>query len=183
MKNIFYILLLSVFAIACNDDETPIENEEELITTVILSLSENGTAGNTIQFKFTDLDGDGGNAPVIETDNLASNTSYSAEIMLLNESVMPVEDITTEIEEEDADHQFFFSVSDAMLEIAYDDADGNGNPVGLQSTFTTGDAGTGNMTLTLRHEPDKNAEGVSEGDISNAGGETDIEIVFPIVIQ
>jgi hypothetical protein len=31
--------------------------------------------------------------------------------------------------------------------------------------------------------PDKYAAGVSEGDISNAGGETDIEVSFQVIIE
>ena len=56
--------------------------------------------------------------------------------------------------------------------------------MGLEFTLTTAaTAMTGNLTITLRHEPSKNAVGVSDGDITNAGGETDVQAVFPIVIQ
>jgi len=74
--------------------------------------------------------------------------------------------------------------------------DADGNPVGLSSTLTTGAAGSGTLTVTLRHEPMKSATGVTlrhepmksatgvaDGDITNAGGETDIEIVFPVDVQ
>ena len=50
-------------------------------------------------------------------------------------------------------------------------------------TLTTGDAASGNITIILRHEPVKDAEGVSDGDITNAGGETDISVTFPVVVQ
>jgi len=69
------------------------------------------------------------------------------------------------------------------LSVAYDDKDANGNPVGLSSILTTGDAASGSITITLRHEPAKSASGVSNGDITNAGGETDIEVIFPINVQ
>jgi hypothetical protein len=39
------------------------------------------------------------------------------------------------------------------------------------------------VVVTLRHEPDKGAAGVSGGDITNAGGDTDIEVTFPVVIE
>jgi len=39
------------------------------------------------------------------------------------------------------------------------------------------------VTITLRHEPAKDATGVSDGDITNAGGETDISVNFPVEIQ
>ena len=58
-----------------------------------------------------------------------------------------------------------------------------GNPVGLSSTVTTTDAGSGNVTVVLRHEPDKSGDGVAAGDISNAGGEIDIEVTFAIDVE
>jgi hypothetical protein len=61
--------------------------------------------------------------------------------------------------------------------------DANGNPVGVTFDLTTGDAGNEQFTVILRHEPNKSASGVSDGDISNAGGETDIEVVFDIHIE
>ena len=43
--------------------------------------------------------------------------------------------------------------------------------------------GNGTITVILRHEPDKDASGVSNGDITNAGGETDIEVVFNVEVM
>ncbi|MFT7376933.1 MAG: hypothetical protein ACI88Z_000758, partial [Sphingobacteriales bacterium] len=56
-------------------------------------------------------------------------------------------------------------------------------PLGLQTTITTTDVGNGTLTVILRHEPNKSASGVANGDISNAGGETDIEVTFNITVQ
>jgi hypothetical protein len=67
--------------------------------------------------------------------------------------------------------------------VAYGDVDGNGKPLGLQTTVVTGDVSTGTLTITLRHEPDKSAAGVSGGDLTNAGGETDIEVTFDVTVQ
>ena len=41
----------------------------------------------------------------------------------------------------------------------------------------------GSITVILKHKPMKTAANVSNGDISNAGGETDIEVTFPIDVQ
>ncbi|MCB0763865.1 MAG: type 1 periplasmic binding fold superfamily protein, partial [Flavobacteriales bacterium] len=65
----------------------------------------------------------------------------------------------------------------------YDDMDANMLPIGLESMWTIGAASNGTVIVTLRHEPDKTATGVSSGDITNAGGETDIEVTFPLVIE
>jgi len=136
-----------------------------------------------VTLSFEDLDGDGGAAPTITAGTLAANTTYTGTIVLLNESASPVDNITEEVEEEGVDHQFFFQSTVAGISVSYNDRDDNGNPIGLSNTLTTGDAASGAMTITLRHEPDKMATGVSGGDISNAGGETDIEVTFTIAVQ
>ena len=80
-------------------------------------------------------------------------------------------------------HQFFYQVTVNGLDVAYDDMDDDGNPIGLLTTLTTNGVGAGTMTVVLRHEPDKNAVGVSTGNIANAGGETDIEVTFDVDVQ
>ncbi len=166
-----------------DEPEDPIiPNEEEVITTLNFTLSPDG-GGDTVIMTFLDLDGDGGDDPVITGGTLMANTTYSGSLELLNEDENPAEDITAEIEEEDEEHQFFFSFTENNLSVAYNDADANGNPIGLATTVTTGNAGNGVLTVVLRHEPAKDASGVSDGDITNAGGETDIEVDFDVVVQ
>jgi hypothetical protein len=139
--------------------------------------------GTAVVMSFRDLDGDGGDAPVITGATLSANTSYTGTLDLLNEAETPVEVITEEIEEEDDEHQFFFQTNIAGLSVSYEDQDGDGNPVGLATSLTTTDAGSGTLTIILRHEPEKNAAGVKDGDPTNAGGETDIEVSFPVDVQ
>lgn len=183
-KNILWAVpLFSIlFFTACEKDDPDIPNEEELITTLIYTLTPDG-GGTAVEFRFTDLDGDGGDAPVISNGTLAANTTYSGAVTLLNEAETPAENITEEVEEEDEEHQLFFTVTTANATVAYVDADADGNPVGLATTLTTTGASTGTLMVTLRHEPDKAATGVSGGDIANAGGETDIEVIFDVTIQ
>lgn len=182
----FFVLLLGslVFFSGCDDDEQPMPpNEEELITTLIYTLTPS-TGGAPVVFTFRDLDGDGGNAPVITNGTLQSGVTYTGAVSVLNESETPTEDVTEEIEEEDDEHQFFFAFGSGLnLTIAYNDADSDGNPLGLATTAVAGAASSGNLTITLRHEPNKTAAGVRDGDITNAGGETDIEVTFVVTIQ
>jgi len=175
------LFALTVF-FACEKDEPEIPNEEELITTVTYTLTPE-SGGTPVMMTFQDLDGDGGNAPVISGGTLAANTTYNGSLELLNEEESPAEDITEEIEEEDAEHQFFFTTSISGLTISYDDTDGDGNPVGLATKLATTDAGSGNITIILRHEPNKSADGVADGTIDNAGGETDIEVTFDVEVK
>ncbi len=172
-------LLLST---SCKKDDPDPVNDEEVITTLNYTLTPE-SGGDAIVFSFQDLDGDGGEDGVITVSTLAANTMYTGSIELLNEQASPTEDITEEVKEEDADHQFFFDVDAEGLSITYDDTDANGNPVGLSTRLTTTTAGSGNVTITLKHLPEKTAEGVSSGNITNAGGETDIKVTFPVDVQ
>lgn len=37
----------------------------------------------------------------------------------------------------------------------------------------------GNLTVTLRHEPTK----PNDGTLNGAGGETDVQVAFPVMVQ
>jgi hypothetical protein len=178
------IFILTVFSSCDKDPEVP--NEEELITSVSYTLTPVST-GEKVILTFKDIDGDGGNAPVINsTSNLKTGTTYTGVLNILNESENPAENITSEIEEEDEDHQLFFAVSggaESKMIISYDDKDANNQPVGLKTKVSTTGTGTGKLKITLRHLPNKSASGVSAGNITNAGGETDIEVNFDVVIK
>lgn len=185
MKKISYSFLVFGFLcmLSCGEDEDPvIVIPPEVITTLTYTLTPSG-GGDDVVMSFQDLDGDGGNAPVITSGTLSANTTYSGRLILLNESEDPSEDITEEILEEAEEHQFFFESTLSGLSVSYTDSDANNQPLGLTSSLVTGDPGDGTLTITLRHEPDKSANGVSEGTIDNAGGETDIEVSFDIRVE
>jgi hypothetical protein len=186
MKNTFLFTLafiLSIGFFACDDDDILVPtNEDKFITTLTLTFSPEG-GGDHKTFSFRDTDGPDGEQPTISADSLDQNTVYNVSIVVLNESRDPVEDITEKIREENKEHQFFFDITGGVsLTYAYADVDEDGNPVGLQTEFSAGLASQGIMTVILRHKPDKNAPGVSDGNIILAGGETDIEVTFNVII-
>ncbi|GLB51900.1 hypothetical protein NBRC110019_09390 [Neptunitalea chrysea] len=166
-----------------SDDDTPeVINEEEVITTMNVTLT-NGSQVITLQSQ--DLDGDGPNDPVLTVSgNLAANTTYSGVIELLNETESPAEDVTEEVADENTDHQFFFITGgSAIASTSYSDTDDDGKPLGIDFSLVTGSAGTASLTITLIHQPDKDASGVSDGDITNAGGETDFTATYAITVE
>ena len=178
----FSITVILLFSFSCGD-EPILPNPEEEITSLTYTLTPDGGGENAV-FTFRDIDGEGGNPPVIVTDTLLAGTIYYGQIELLNESTIPVTDVSLEVQEEAEDHQFFYDLTGFHAIIMYTDLDSLGYPIGLTTSFVTGGVGEGTMKIILRHLPDKTASGVSIGNILNAGGETDIEVIFdPVVIQ
>lgn len=176
-----------LFLASCNNDddnqEPEVINEEELITTVTWVLTAEGE--DPITFTSFDSDGDEGpEEPQITGGTLKANTTYTGVITVLNATKTPPENITEEIEEEDDEHQFFFTPDAGLnISVSYGDKDENDFPVGLESTITTGEASTGKLAITLLHQPAKDAEGVAEGDITNAGDDPDFSIRFDVTIE
>jgi hypothetical protein len=188
----FYALALFAtltFSSCNNDDDTPAPpvNEEELITTVTAIYTPVG-GGTAITLLYKDLDGDGASVPVITVSSaFATNTTYNGTVTFKNEAANPAEDITPEIVKEGVDHQLFYQKTGTLNAFSYgtlsSNFDINGKPIGLQSVFTTTNAASGDLKITLRHEPKKSAANVSAGDITNAGGATDVEVTFAIKVK
>jgi len=177
------MVLLSLFATtillssACNrDDDDSNPNEEELITSVVLTFTTPG--GTSTSFSFKDPDGDGGADPVVQDITLAAATNYTLAVKFLDESnPADVEDITVEVAEESAEHLICFSVEGGVPQPTIDDTDGNGKPLGLLSRLITTTAGTGKLTVRLKHQPDKNAATPCNT------GDTDVEATFNLTIN
>jgi hypothetical protein len=186
MKNLKLIALLvipTLFSTSCSNDDAPV-NEEEVITSVKVTLIG---GGQTITLTSRDLDGDGPNDPVLTPIGggvLTAGTTYTGSIEFLNELESPAEDITVEVEEEGADHQVFYQLPSSIGTVTYTDTDTNGRPIGLNFTLVAGIFGsTGTLTVTLKHLPNKTASGVSGGDITNAGGNTDAAVTFAVAVN
>jgi hypothetical protein len=178
---LFFLIFLLPYWACLKDPEAT--NEEELITTIKYKLIP-VTGGNDVVLLFKDLDGNGGNAAQITGGTISKNIAYTGTIELLNEQANPVINITQEVRTEGTDHQFFYSALDGLTTtVTYEDMDANGNPLGISTRLITGSASAGKLKITLRHKPNKSAQGVKEGLIANAGGETDIEIEFPVNVN
>lgn len=178
MKNkVLAMLAFMVVFTACEKDEDEVtqpvdDHEEELITTVQLTFVGPDQGQMISQFRFADPDGEGGNAPTEhDTIVLQAGASYTASIEFFNESETPIEDVTEEIEEEADGHLVCYDATVSDLTITKDDSDGT-YPIGLATTWAhTGSAGTGAVTVTLKHQP-------GEKDGTCAPGETDVEVTF-----
>lgn len=173
--NVLYILfLLSI--IACEKDIRPLENppmneEEEVITTLQLIFVDSAGILPTQVFNFRDVDGPGGNNPVeFDTILLAQNTTYFTNLLLLNESVTPADTISNEVLEEAEDHIICYSPAGWNGNITRTDSDGT-HEIGLQTKWKTTGISSGTVTVTLKHQHE-----VKNG--TCGPGETEAEIVF-----
>lgn len=175
------VLLATVFA-GCKKDKGE-TNEEEVITTMIVRLTAAGSS-TPLVFEFSDPDGPGGATPVTDDIDLAPNTTYTASIQLLNETATPVEDITLEVQEESHAHRFYYRPTAASnLTVSNLDNDSNGIPLGITSTWTTGAAGSGQVTVTLRHYPADPPNKAADDLVDNAKSGTDVEATFNVNVN
>ena len=187
------LLLSTLILISCDDDAPAAENEEEIITNVTLTFTPQG-GGNAVTATAVDPDGEGPRELEIVTDiSLAANTTYTLSLDLLNS--IEGESITEEILEEDEEHMFFFGwtadffsnpTGDGNIgegnrsdNVNYLDQDAMGNPLGLETSWTTGEARTGgSFRIILKHQPNVKSETSDSQD-----GESDVDISWGLTIN
>ncbi len=193
---ITYVLLLSsilLFSSCVDDDVPPEENEEETITDVTLTFTP--TTGAPVIATWKDADGEGVGDPVLTPITLAANTTYTLTIDLVN-AIDPTdpESITEEVEEEAAEHMFFFEWTDGLFSdptgdgnlgagnradaLNYEDQDDAGQPLGLETTWTTAAAAKGTFRVVLKHQPD-----IKSATSDSTNGESDVDISWEITVQ
>ncbi|MEJ7596398.1 MAG: hypothetical protein WKG01_00695 [Kofleriaceae bacterium] len=191
-------LATCVLGLAACDDGELISNPDEVITTVTLTFTPMG-GGTPVTASFDDPDGDGGNAPTIDSIALPAG-AFTLAVELLNALETPAENITEEVADESDQHQIFLtgtavdgpatSNPGAPLMHGYTDSDVNGFPIGLASSVAAR-SGTGDLTLTLKHLPPLDgsplktadlAAGVKANGISSIPGDTDVSVTFPVSV-
>lgn len=179
------LLLSSVLILSCKKDDPKPVNEEEVLTTLILTFTpSDGSAIKYIMYK--DLSPEDTAGSVITSDTLERNKTYTMTVSVLNETFTPTQNITAEIRSEGTEHQFFFIQNPLGLfsSLEYNDKDAEDNPIGLINVAKTSDSElSGTIRIVLRHELLKLGIGVPDGDITNAEGETDIDVTLPVAIK
>lgn len=178
MKKYSWIVLILMMALfSCNKNEDSVSNvedhdhEEEVITKLKLTVNDN------VSYAFSDPDGEGGDAPTVDTIRLVNGFTYTMDLSVWNQTEDPEVDVTEEIAEEKDEHILCFSPSTVGLNITRTDKDSNDLEVGLTSSWEVTSAGTGSVTISLKHQPDGAKDGTC------APGETDIEVTFPVVVE
>jgi hypothetical protein len=169
-------------------DAPPCENEEEIITDVILTWTP-ADGGNPVVARAQDPDGEGPqDLQILDEVNLLENTEYTLTLELRNE--LEGEDITEEIMEEDDEHMFFFAFSEGIFSdptgdgntdnrddpVNYNDFDENNLPVGLSTAWTTAaEMTSGSIRIILKHQP-----GVKSSTSTVEDGGTDLDLTWTV---
>ncbi|MEM9888194.1 MAG: GTP cyclohydrolase [Bacteroidota bacterium] len=193
--SLFALLAVGVFVTSCDDDDEPEpENLPEVITDVTLIFTNNADASDIVTASAVDPDGEGvQELQILGGIVLDVDKTYTLTYAIFNNLETPGEDIGEEILEEDDEHQLFFSFSEGAFvsptgngnidnasdPINYNDADDDGNPVGLSTTWTTSSSAvTGTFTARLQHQPD-----VKTATSGATDGDTDFDLTFTLEIK
>ena len=189
--------VITIIGCSTDDDVAPEEeNEVEVFTDVTLIFTNTTDNSDVVRASAQDPDGTGiQELQILDAITLAADTEYTLTYEILNAlDPSDVENIGDEILEEDNEHQFFFSFTENVFSdptgngnidaaadpINYNDADENGNPVGLSSAWTTGGTASSEASFTVRlqHQPD-----VKTATSGSNDGDTDFELTFALTIQ
>jgi hypothetical protein len=191
--------MVAILYVTCDDNEPQKEDVPELITKVTLTFTP--ASGTTVIVHATDPDGEGVqdlavDSPII----LEANKTYVMSISLANglaEPTSPDYNVTQEVEEHGDEHMFFFgwtgnlftnptgsgNISNRQNAVNYsgdpNSVDQNNLPLGLSTTWTTGNGGaTGTFRILLKHQP-----GLKSTTSTSSDGETDVDVTFELKIQ
>ena len=164
---------------ACNKKEQAIAPPlpgNEALTTMVLKAVNTSNPADTPSAVWIELDPTGATPP--DTTNailrLKPNANYTVQVQLLDSA----KDVTSEIKDRQNYHLFCFAVSSGLhLTCTQTDHDTNPTPlpVGLMDQFTTTGISSGQVEVTLHHQPN-----VKNGDC--APGSIDMDCTFSVVI-
>ncbi len=189
-----------ILATACGDPQREAEHdhdhdEQEVITSILLTFTPD-TGGDAVLAEFRDVDGDGGDDPIIVDPTLMANTTYDVSVSILNETLDPSDEdyhIDKEIEAEAEEHQLFYTgdgIENGLFtwmttdrESDYVENSGEDLPVGLSGVLTTGDADQGKLTVTLMHQPPVNGMAVKTATSGVQDGEVDVTVTFDVTVE
>ena len=196
--SLYTFLALGIIFTGCkDDDDAPAEeNNPEVITDVKLIFTPTD-GGAAVEASAKDPDGEGVQGLVVSGSiDLEAGKTYTLTYEVFNnlDPDNPEDVLTDDISKELDEHQVFYSFTDGAFTdpsgdgnidtasdpINYNDKDGNDNPVGFNTTWTTSaTARTGDsFTAKLQHQP-----GVKTATSGATDGDTDFDLTFVLNIQ
>ncbi len=179
IKSVVFAMLAFNFS-ACTDHnhDDDHQNEEETINKIELTLTPDTLGLPPQTVVWSDLDGDGGNPPILpDTLRLGPTIPYKAELIFKYVHNGIEHSVNTEIRKEADEHLICFSpiqlIQVVIMEITRTDKDNMGKELGLTSIWKALIPEKGAVRVSLKHQPN----GIKNGNCDL--GETDAEIDFP----
>ena len=180
IKLIAMSMMAILFFTACDDDDPEPVNENELITDVVLTFTNDADNSDTVILTNNAPDGQDGAFTNDIQGSFTAGATYSLTLQILNSTETPAEDVlVADIVPEADEHFFKYAVDGINLTMTRDanDEDGaGGSKLGLRTTWVAVAASTGNIRIQLIHEP------VTTDDADNfgltTGGSDDLNITF-----
>lgn len=194
LNNLTILTIITILAFSSckkDDPKKPVEtNPQEVLTTVLLTgynIDDSLNAKYQFNYKWEDLDGDGGNSPIVDTLVLDTGIEYRCQVLILDKTKTPFDTISVEIEKEKDEHQFFYTPSTNLIgkfntEILDFDNNNPKLPVGLKFNLLTKSNQTynlpliGSLNIVLSHY-----DGVPKS--TSKSDESDIDINFPVHLK
>ncbi len=176
------VILLSVLALlmaglySCKTD-TALSTIEYISRIDVIATDQTDQTADT--FSYVNFrEAEGGAATMIDTIRLQRSRSYSIQLRILDEANNPVLDMTDSITHMGDKHLMVYMIDpvSGLIKNKIQDKDSHGLPIGLQSTWQTGDSATGYLRLILYHQPvGKNG--------TPTPGSVDYEADYPVVVR
>ena len=169
LSKISLVSLLLIFSY-CSKDDNPVEvNEAETFTRVVLKVGADTYTYNV-----------GEAVPEVKLD---SNKSYSVSLEFYDASdPADIENMTLEVIEEADEHFIFYEVAGVSVDISSNSSDvigANSTGINLSTDWKTATSGSGTIRVSLIHQPTS----ITGTTRASLGGETDIEVNWPVVIN
>ena len=174
---IMFCLAMGLAALldSCKNESTPTTSEH--ITTLRV-VAQNLTTNVTDTFTYVNYNQTKSSPPsLVDTLRLQANSSYAIQVVVLNETLSPAQNMTDTIEARGDNHLMIYNIDPtALFSLRIQDKDSKGLPIGLMSTWTTTNATNGWLRMILLQQP-----GNKNG--TQTPGITDFEADFPVVVK
>jgi hypothetical protein len=163
-----------------HDHDDDHNHGNELITTIRFVFTDT-TSGSVDTFSWKQPKGPG--TPItLDTIRLTSGTSYAVRVEVLDESKSPAQNISNEIAQKAKEHRFVYTVSSNRIQLQITDFDTHNPPLELGLKLQANVGVSGDSTATWRAVLKHYSTAVPKTQ-GPAAGSTDIDVLFPVLIQ
>jgi hypothetical protein len=174
---LLFSLMLGAVALldSCKND-TVTSSYEPVTTLKVIAQNLSTNTVDTFQYENFHEHQTGSYPPgYVDTIRLAAKTSYSIQVILINDLTHDV--MTDTIIARADSHLMIYNVDPVgMIAVKIQDKDSKGLPLGLMSNWSTADSTNGWLRMILRHQ-----QGNKNG--TETPGSNDFEADFPVTVR